>query len=308
MAGAGGSTISGAAGAKTGGAPGTGGSTMSGTAGAKTGGAPGAGGSVSGSGGSPGGTAGAAGSGGSTPIKSAGCGKAAPLTAPTQQSVMIDSVARGYLVAPPASYDNNKPYALIFAYHGAGGTGAAFRPTVDFEAGTANQAIFVYPDGAGGIWDLKNNGSDAKLFDSILASMSANWCLDTGAIYAVGFSYGGWAATQMASARPTIVRAIVSIAGGGPQGSTSGDPPVAAMLIHGTNDGLEPIASGMSSRDHFVKINGCTTTSSATTPAPCVSYAGCKPKKSVLWCAHDGVHQVPAFTAAGMWAFFNSAR
>jgi len=241
-------------------------------------------------------------------VKSAGCGKTAPLSAATQQSVMIDSATRGYLLAPPSSYDKNTPYAVVFAFHGSGDSGAGFRGWSGFEGPTNNQAIFVYPDGVGGVWDLKNNGSDAKLFDSVLATLSANWCIDTNAVFAVGFSYGGWAATQMASARPAAVRAVASIEGGGPQGSTNSDPAVAAMIVHGKNDTAEPLASGQSSRDHFIKIDGCTNTSSALNPAPCVAYSGCKPKKTVAYCEHDGAHEIPGFAGAGIWSFFNSMR
>lgn|GEM_PF-2551332 len=295
-------SANGGSGDQPGGAPGAAGS-ASGSSGAISSGAPGTAGSSSAGSGSA--SAGAAGSG--TPAKSAGCGKAAPLSAATQQTAMIDGTSRGYLLVPPTPYDKDTPYSVVFAFHGGGANGASFRPS--FEAETANQAIFVYPDGAGGVWDLKNNGSDAKLFDSILATLSANWCIDSGAVFAFGFSYGGWAATQMASARPSVVRAIASVEGGGPQGSSNSDPPVAAMIIHGKNDTAEPLASGQSSRDHFLKVDGCGSTPTATTPSPCVTYDGCKPKKSsVVWCEHEGAHEVPGFAPAAIWSFFKSMR
>ena len=288
MAGAAGSASGGSSGAPDGGKGGSSGAANGGSSGAASGGA--------------------AGGGGGTPVKSAGCGKAAPLSTATQQSLMIETAARSYLLVPPESYNKDTAYAVIFAFHGSGGNGAGLRQSVGLEAVTEKKAIFVYPDGAGGIWDLKNNGSDAKLFDSIMTTLSANWCVDTGAVFALGFSYGGWAATQIASARPNVVRAIASIAGGGPQGSSNSDPAVAAMIIHGKADTAEPIAAGVSSRDHFVRINGCASTSKAASPAPCLAYDGCKPKKSVYWCEHDGGHGVPDFAPSGMWAFFNSMR
>jgi len=274
-----------------------------GAAGAPPGGAPGAAGSTS-----AGSSNGGAGAGGGAPAMSAGCGKAAPLSVASQQTVMIDSAVRSYLLVPPTPYDGNTPYPVVFAYHGSGGSGANFRAGVSFEAAADNQAIFVYPDGAGGIWDLKNNGSDAKLFDSIMSSLTANWCVDSGAVFAIGFSYGGWAATQMARARPAAMRAVVSIEGGGPQGASNSDPAVAAMIIHGTNDTAEPLTAGQNSRDHFLQINGCGSTSSATSPAPCVAYAGCQPKKPVVWCQHEGGHEIPAFTASAIWSFFSGVR
>jgi poly(3-hydroxybutyrate) depolymerase len=122
----------------------------------------------------------------------------------------------------------------------------------------------------------------------------------------MGFSYGGWMATQAGCARPDVFRAIASAAGGGPQGSCSS--PVAAMLMHGRSDDAEPIGSGERSRDHFVESNGCESATAPAQPSPCVSYAGCEPTKDVLWCAFDGVHQVPDFGPAGMWNFFSRLR
>ena len=59
--------------------------------------------------------------GSSNAMQSAGCGKPAPLTQATQQSVMVGADNRGYFLAPPAGYSSKKAYALVFAYHGSGG-------------------------------------------------------------------------------------------------------------------------------------------------------------------------------------------
>ncbi|HEY5959713.1 MAG TPA: Ricin and poly(3-hydroxybutyrate) depolymerase fusion, partial [Polyangiaceae bacterium] len=243
-----------------------------------------------------------------TASKSAGCGKAAPLSAPKQQSVTIGTASRGYFLVPPTAYDSNVAYPIVFAFHGAGGNGEGLRGYFQLEAAAKGAAIFVYPDGIGGIWDLKNDGSDAQMFDSIVATLEASWCVETASIFATGFSYGGWAATQMAVSRPTVVRAIASIEGGGPQGGKSSNPAVAAMIIHGTADTAEPIASGISSRDHFVATNGCSSTSSAVTPSPCVAYSGCATGKPVEWCQHSGAHEIPDFATGAIWGLFNSLR
>jgi polyhydroxybutyrate depolymerase len=220
----------------------------------------------------------------------------------------VGGTSRTYYLVPPTNYNPATAYPLVFVFHGAGGTGENIHGWFKLEQAASGAALFVYPDGLGGIWDLGNNGPDAKLFDQVVASLSEQWCLDSKAIFAAGFSYGGWAATQMALARPTVVRAIASIAGGGPQGGKKTDPAVAAMIIHGTADTAEPIVAGTKSRDHFAATNGCTNGTSSLSPSPCVAYAGCQPGKSVAWCEHAGAHEIPEFAASGIWSFFLANR
>ena len=284
-----------------------GGENLGGTTGNTTTTAPAStGGTKSGTGGTSTNTGGTTASG--TGSKSAGCGKAAPLSAPKQQSLTVGTTARGYYLVPPTAYNANVAYPIVFAFHGSGDTGAGFHGWSGLEAPVNGAAIFVYPDGIGGIWDLKNDGSDAQMFDSIVSTLEATWCVDQTAIFAAGFSYGGWAATQMAVSRPAVVRGIASIEGGGPQGGKSSNPAVAAMIIHGTADTAEPISSGISSRDHFIATNGCSNTSTAVTPSPCVTYSGCTAGKPVEWCQHTGAHEIPSFAPGGIWSFFSGLR
>jgi len=243
-----------------------------------------------------------------TAVRSNGCGKAAPSSKAAQLATTVNGTARSYFLAPPSNYNSNTAYPVVFVFHGAGGTGESLRGWFTLEEAATGAALFVYPDGLGGIWDLGNNGADAGLFDQLVTSLGDTWCIDKGATFAVGFSYGGWAATQFARARPTVVRAIASIAGGGPQGGRNTDAAVAAMLIHGTADTSEPISSSISSRTHFIATNGCGSTTAALSPAPCVAYVGCQPGKTVAWCEHAGTHEIPSFAPGAIWEFLMSMR
>ncbi len=227
---------------------------------------------------------------------------------PEQRSVTIGADERGYFLVPPTGYNPNTAYPLVFAYHGGGSNGTTMRASLGLEEAGKGQAIFVYPDGLGYIWDLKNDGPDVTLFDSVVGTLQDAWCVDKNSIFAVGFSYGGWAATQMGKARPTVVRGVASIGGGGPEGGGSNDAPVAAILVHGTNDNAEPPASSERSRDHFLATNDCLATSQDVDPAPCKTYAGCVAGKPVEWCLHPGFHEVPAFAPPAIWGFFTSLR
>lgn len=262
-----------------------------------------AGGSGNVSGAAAGGEASAGGASGN-PDPSGGCNKPSPGWATGYREITVGGTKRSYFFVPPASYSSAKAYPIIVGFHGGGGNGQNGHDYFALEAPTGGQALLVFPSGnqGDGGWALQNEGPDMLLFDAILSEVEQAYCVDRARVFATGFSYGGWMATQVACARPNVVRAISSIAGGGPMGQCSAA--VAAMIIHGTADGAEPIAAGEASRDRFRGSNGCGTGTSATDPAPCVAYAGCAAGEPLLWCAHPGDHGIPDFARKGMWDFF----
>jgi hypothetical protein len=56
-------------------------------------------------------------------------------------------------------------------------------------------------------------------------------------------------------------------------------------------------------RDVWLKLDGCSTVSVATTPSPCVAYIGCRQGYAVHFCQHPGGHALPSFGAAGIYGF-----
>jgi polyhydroxybutyrate depolymerase len=208
----------------------------------------------------------------------------------------------------PAGYNRQTPYALIFAYHGLGGKGADLQTFLNMEGTTQGKAIFVYPDGldvGGGTgWTLSEAGADIKMFDAVLANVSSKFCIDQKAVYAVGFSYGGWMANAVGCYRGNKLGGFASIAGGGPNGKCTGATP--AMIVHGSMDTAEPPVAGEESRDFWRTTNGCSATSAAAAPAPCVAFSGCS--KSLYWCMHPGGHEIPGFVHDGLWTWFQAQR
>jgi poly(3-hydroxybutyrate) depolymerase len=223
---------------------------------------------------------------------SQGCGKNA---SPTEH---IGD--RSYVLGMPAPYDANEPYPLIFVFHGSFSDGSKIRALLDLERGTS--AVFVYPDGIGEGWTLTRDGRDVAFIDELLRDVEGDLCIDQHAIFAVGFSYGGWMAGALACARPALLRGIVSIAGGGP--NVPCDARVAAMIVHGSNDFNEPFPSGEASRDHWLAANACSKKTHAV--GSCVAYEGCA--APVLFCRHEGEHVVPDFAARETWSFVENAR
>lgn len=248
-----------------------------------------------------------------TPRPAGGCGKDPGFRGAMDRTIMAAGMERSYILALPADYDPGKPYPLVFAWHGRGGSGALARLYYKIEEASQGQAIFLYPDGlpladmanqTG--WDLDPNNEDFALFDALLAEANGNLCVDQARVFSTGHSFGGYMSNQIGCFRSDVVRAIGLVAGGGPFGGCSGQ--VAAWLAHGSLDEIVPFAEGEKSRDHWAETNGCEAQTEPVDPAPCAAFTGCDAGFPVTWCAHeepalDG-HGWPAWAAEGIWGFF----
>lgn len=236
------------------------------------------------------------------------------------RTVTAAGETRSYDMFVPERSDDPRGLPLVFVFHGDGGTGAGVRKTFGLEAVAGDAAIFVYPDGRDRSWDLDDpadRNPDIAFFDAIVVETKKSYPVDAGRIFATGYSSGAYFANQLGCRRGAVLRAVATHAGGGPYGGDSEyddegnlvcpEPPVAALVIHGTDDGTVALSEGESSRDHWRRVNGCTQATEAYAPEPCVKYAGCA-ERPVVWCAVPGVGHVvwPGEGAKTTWSFFAS--
>ena len=258
---------------------------------------------------------------------SAGCGKARALQNGT---IKIESNgSRSYILRAPDNYAGNHPYRLVLAYHWMGGTaeqvadgtGATESPFYGLWNLANNSTIFVAPVGLGSGADTgwpNANGEDVAFTDAILAQLEAGLCIDTGRIFATGFSYGAGMSYELACARPTVFRGVALYSGSELSGCDGGTKPVAFYASHGLSDSVLDISSGRSLRDHFVQVNGLTP---QDPPEPavgsgthiCTTYQGGSSQYPVEWCAFDGDHnptphdsgQSVSWNPPPAWAFIS---
>jgi poly(3-hydroxybutyrate) depolymerase len=269
------------------------------------------------SGSAGGGTAGNAGIGGASSTggtgggaRTPGCGKAGSAKGAQHLDMNVGGRARKYWRWVPSGYDPNRPIPIIFAWHGSGGDGDEVRRTYFYlEPVVRDGAIILYPDGLpvnGGStgWDLAAEGIDVKFFDAMLAAVSQDYCVDLAHVFSTGYSYGGMFSYALACSRGSKLRAIAPTAGAIFGGSSGCSTPVPAWIAHGTNDDLVPYSSAQSARDVWLRINGCGTATTPTSPSPCVAYQ-CPANAPVHWCVHNEGHEWPSFAAQGIWAFFS---
>lgn len=245
-----------------------------------------------------------------------GCGKSGAATGTQNLTLPIAGAERSYVLSVPASYDANKALPLIFAWHGLDGSGTMAQRYFGIERAANNQAILVYPTGlpnADGqaAWTLTQDGVDVQFFDTLLADISSNYCVDLARVFSTGHSYGAMMTNALGCFRSDVLRGVAPVAGMPPFGRTTCAGAVAAWIAHGDNDSVVDFTSGgIASRDFWLKLNGCATESEpvAVEPSPCVAYQDCSAGHPVHWCVHQNDHNWPSFAASGIWGFFDSLK
>jgi poly(3-hydroxybutyrate) depolymerase len=246
-----------------------------------------------------------------------GCGNASAGVGLVEDSITIRGVERTFLIAVPSDYDANVQYSLVFAFHGLGSNASQARYYFGVEEASSGAAIMVYPNGLPKYgngsqtgWDWSLTGEDVDLVDSLLEVTTSTYCIDSSRIFATGHSHGGYFSNFLACARASVLRAIAPVAGGGPFYVSCESDGVAAWIAHGIHDSTVAFSYGEGSRDYWRTHNGCATTSTNTTPSPCVAYDGCDSGFPVVWCAHEetefGGHWWPSFAPQAIWDFFAS--
>lgn len=246
------------------------------------------------------------------------------------QSITVGAAKRTYQLFVPETYDGKRSFALVFVFHGDGGTGTGIRSSFKaLEAESAGDAIVVYPDGEGKTWQINDAaglGKDISFIDALAADLGKTHCTDPKRIFSVGFSKGAYFTNMLGCLSKTGFRAVVAHGGGGPFGVTGSGtkfdntgklvcprPPVAAMQVIGQNDGL--LGEARKARDHWQRVNGCTATTKAYAPSPCVEYTGCAATTPEIYCEVPGLgHDIwtvqgPPFDPVGSkvtWAFLKT--
>jgi polyhydroxybutyrate depolymerase len=259
-------------------------------------------------------------------MPSSGCGSMMPAPPSGNMSMDVMGTQRDYIVKVPANYDATKPYKLVFAWHGLGGT--AMQIAGGFGGGYYGQAqrmgdtaIFIAGQGlptmsggmagsgatAGGAGWPNTGGRDVAFVKQLVTWATTNYCIDRSRIFSVGMSYGGIMSNTLGCEMGDVFRAIAPMSGSGPLtfGGRMCVNHVAAWLSHGNMDMTVQFSAGQASRDHWVQANHCTAMTMPTDPSPCVAYQGCDAGFPVTWCEFDGGHTVPPFASDAIFKFFS---
>lgn len=246
---------------------------------------------------------------------SAGCAKTTGATGLQTRTKVIGGKTRDYLRFIPAGYKPGTPVALVFGFHGSGGTAGKARAMFDLESKSGAKAIFVYPQGvpdpafAGdNRWDPTAGSDDYTFIDELLAEVEASHCIARDRVFAVGFSNGARMTSMLGCHRGDRFRAIAPVAPGGttttlPLATSACAGEVAVWEGVGTED-TDHLAGAALVRDFYRGANGCAATKKATTPAGCDAYDGCRAEVPSVYCTYPGGHSWPAIGTDAVWSFF----
>jgi polyhydroxybutyrate depolymerase len=171
-----------------------------------------------------------------------------------------DGRVRSYLVS---DLSNGEPAPLLFVLHGFGGNAQAMSSFTNIENSLDEydlDAVVVYPSGTGaeqGLPQSWNAGTccpfatfdlvdDVAFFDELIASLIAQYEIDTTRVWVVGHSNGGMMAYRLACELSTRVTAIGVAAGALVIDTCAPARPVSALHVHGELDTVVPLAGGNS--------------------------------------------------------------
>jgi polyhydroxybutyrate depolymerase len=228
---------------------------------------------------------------------SGGCGVSPPFVGRHHSSAKIAGKDRSYDVWVPIGFDNRRPLALVFVFHGAGGTIAdAIGMGLQDAVGALENAIYVFPQalayaqyGVG--WDPSCSGPDVQLVQHIRAELADGFCTSPERVFATGFSWGGDFANVLGCCQGTTFRAVASASGAewGPEVNVNANCGTAGAsayrLTYGSADTSYPSGQFDAVTALFRKALGCRDNPQPAMPAPCLAYQGC----SGVQCADDRV-------------------
>jgi poly(3-hydroxybutyrate) depolymerase len=193
---------------------------------------------------------------------------------------------------------------LILGFHGRGRSGEYSANYWALGEDPQRAFVAIYPDGLPQPWfrnlvgwDTRSEAStDLALYDALVEWAVAEYCIDRSRIHVIGHSWGGGMANLVACARAGV-KSLVSVGGGGPTFPCQG--PVGAMIVHGTTDQDEPLASGQTNVASWSFYNHCDAAQSPAEVRGCVAFDGCIEEHPLLWCEHPGGHGWPDLLRSG---------
>jgi polyhydroxybutyrate depolymerase len=219
-----------------------------------------------------------------------------------------DTVRSAVVHVPPA-YNATRPFPLVLAFHGFGGSGEELQRATGLDAIADSLSFIVaYPDGVRG-WNVEPH-LDKQFTHDLIAYLRGRLGIQPRRIYATGFSAGASFTMRLACEEADQFAAVGIVGATLYENFAVQCQPsmrITTALVAGTDDALVPIdgAFGRLSADSTIALfagwNGCDLTGRTVTFEPDAvadgrrvrreSYTGCQDgTETVLWVVEGGDH------------------
>ncbi len=223
-----------------------------------------------------------------------------------EKSWTVDGVKRTALLRVPAGVAGQ--VAVVFCWHGHGGRATAAAGKWGYDSADTS-SLLVFPQGLPTVSPLVDKegrlpgwqttvGSegdrDIHLFDAILTDLKKQYPVDERRIFSMGHSNGAAFSYLLWQARPEMVAAIGSVAGG-LRGDVKGLPPMPVIHVAGEKDPVVKFSWQQATFAAVRKINGCAEEAKPWAKAGVIEatiYASTKGAPLVTG-IHGGGHEYP---------------
>lgn len=250
---------------------------------------------------------GGASSTGDWPEGSSGCGvdPEIPEDFWVLQQTEADGVPRDYYVRLPENYKRNRPYPVVYQFHGCFSGDNRWQNNHPIHAAADGDAIVVRGVAIEDCWDFSAQGSAVALFDVMVAEVEERFCADDARRFASGYSSGAFVSHQLSCQRGDMLRGIATLGGGVLGSDCTGQ--TAAYVVHDVGDSVVSIVHGRNGRNGNLERNACALSTQPVEPEPCVQYEECDPGYGVIWCETQGFGhgRRDDYAAPAFWAFFD---
>jgi polyhydroxybutyrate depolymerase len=228
----------------------------------------------------------------------------------------VGDTTREALVHVPAS-TVSKP-ALIFAFHGHGGTAEFSARKFKFHEiwpdaitvypqGLPTAAPFIDPEGKRAGWqkaigDQKDR--DLEFYDAMLKSLQKDYGIDEKKVFVTGHSNGGFFTYVLWAARNDTLAAVAPIAALLDLKDFKGMKPKPCLHVAGEKDPLVRYQQQIRTIEEIRKLNGCDSTGKPA-GTHCTEYPS-STGTEVITFLHSGGHEIPDGAVQRIQEFFQA--
>ncbi|MDR7329863.1 alpha/beta hydrolase family esterase [Corynebacterium guangdongense] len=169
-----------------------------------------------------------------------------------QHSLLLEERYRDYTAVLPTDYDETRAYPIILAFGGYGDSAASYREYANIEQAVDGEAIVVYAQAVNNAWAgapyaVTTMDEDVDYVRAVVDDVVENYSGDPERVFATGMSNGGGFAAALSCHAPTLVDAVVAVAGAYYNESVTNcrfAQRVPTLLVHGAHDEMMSFGGG----------------------------------------------------------------